>query len=36
MKIIFIITIVTLFLFCLIMYAAFYGLLKEQFKGFEI
>ena len=31
MKIIFIITIVTLFLFCLIMYAAFYTLLKEQF-----
>lgn len=31
MKIIFIIVIVTLFLFCLMMYAAFSGLLKEQF-----
>lgn len=36
MKIIFIIIILTLFLFCLMMYAAFYGLLKEQFKGLEI
>lgn len=31
MKIIFIIVVTILFLFCLIMYAAFYGLLKEQF-----
>ena len=31
MKIIFSIAVTILFLFCLIMYAAFYGLLKEEF-----
>lgn len=35
MKIIFIIVVTILFLFCLIMYAAFYGLLKEQFDMTE-
>ena len=32
MKIIFTIVVTILFLFCLIMYAAFYTLLKEQFN----
>lgn len=31
MKMIFVIILATLFLFCLMMYAAFSGLLKEQF-----